>query len=335
MIVGIDIGGANLKFAALDSIRGNATSRSLYFPMWTDADALSQTLQAELLQLGRASALAVTMTGEMADCFLDREEGVRYIANAIQQTASRLGIDPLVFYSADGQFHDFQEVMQLGLPIASANWHATASWAATEFQLQEGILIDIGSTTTDLIPIKNASVATGAKTDHDRLIEGSLIYVGCGRTPVCSLVASLRFGGRTCLVMNEVFATIDDAMLVLGKTPPDENDLRTADGQPRTRAMAANRIARMVGLDRKSVSIDGACELAQQIVDAAKWRIQQSFASIDNGGTILMGGHGDALFDVPDNRQIHRFTHLFDAETSRCLPAYCVARLLASRVSSR
>ena len=61
-------------------------------------------------------------------------------------------------------------------------------------------------------------VATAAMTDHDRLLEGSLIYVGCRRTPVCALVDRLEFRGSASRVMNELFATIDDARLVLGAT---------------------------------------------------------------------------------------------------------------------
>lgn len=295
---------------------------------------LADVLQAEFADIGTAEALAVTMTGEMADCFIDRHEGVRQIAEACRLSSSKCGIGRTGFYGSHGQFLDFDEVENKADFVASANWHASASWLASEFAIDEGIMIDIGSTTTDLIPIKDAEVWTNAKTDHQRLCEGSLTYVGCGRTPVCSLVSSLRINGKDCLVMNEVFATIDDAMIVLGMTPPDATDLQSADGQPRTPSMAANRIARMVGLDRKFVSMEIAEQLAIQVINAAKNQIKESFRLIDRGGTIILGGHCDALLDLPRGRTVIRLSERFDAQHSRCLPALAVARLFESWAQS-
>ena len=90
--------------------------------------------------------------------------------------------------------------------------------------------------------------------DHDRLRRARLSTSGVGRTPVCALVDDLRLREQICRVMNEVFATIDDARLVLGIVPEEPDDSDTADGMPRTETTAANRLARMIGLDRRTVS---------------------------------------------------------------------------------
>ncbi|KAA1259215.1 Hydantoinase/oxoprolinase [Rubripirellula obstinata] len=327
MIVGVDIGGANLKFAAVDPKSNNEACHSCFFPMWTDANRLADVLVAELSSFGKIDAFAITMTGEMADCFIDRHLGVQQIAEACRLAATKAGVDRFGFYRSDGRFTRLTESKKETDSVASANWHASATWLASKFSVDHGILVDIGSTTTDLIPINNREVSTPSKTDHDRLCEGALAYVGCGRTPVCSLVSSLLIDGKWCPVMNEVFATIDDALVVLEMTSPDAEDLQSADGQPRTVPFAANRIARMVGLDRSSVSVDVAKQLSEQIVDAAKARIKQSFHAVDQGGTIILGGHGDALFDPPSGRGIIRLTDRFSEPASRCLPALAVAHL--------
>ena len=306
MILGVDIGGANLKFAAIDRVRGIETCHSRFFPMWTDARRLAEVLLAEFVSFGPIDALAITMTGEMADCFIDRHDGVGQIAEACRVSSQSFGIERMGFYGSNGRFLDQNEVGDHVDSVASANWHASASWLASELFIENGILIDIGSTTTDLIPVAKGEVLTKAKTDHDRLCEGSLVYLGCGRTPVCSLVTSLRIDEIDCPVMNEVFATIDDALIVLGETSPDAIDTQSADGQPRTVLMAENRIARMVGLDRKSVSKKIANQLAHQVVDAAKKQIAKSFEIVDCGGTIVMSGHCDALFKLPGDRNVIR-----------------------------
>jgi probable H4MPT-linked C1 transfer pathway protein len=327
MIVGIDIGGANIKFAAVEALSKNEICRSRFFPMWTDAVRLADVLQDELSKFESIDALAITMTGEMADCFDDRHQGVNQIAEACRYAANKLGIENMGFYRSDGAFTTLREPTIEADSVASANWHASASWVASGFSIENGILVDVGSTTTDFIPIKNSKVSTAAKTDHERLCEGSLVYLGCGRTPVCSIVSTLRIDGNACPVMNEVFSTIDDALIILGKTPPDSDDTKSADGKPRTLPWAANRIARMIGLDRTSVSLEIAKQLSIQIVDAAKSRINESFSLIDQGGTIILSGHGEMLFEPPRTRKVVRLPDVLNQQASRCLPALAVAHL--------
>ena len=75
---GIDIGGANLKLA-----RADGSSVDCPFPMWTDYPRLSAAIAGLMQRMPdpwRAdSMLAVTMTGEMADCFASRRAGVAAI----------------------------------------------------------------------------------------------------------------------------------------------------------------------------------------------------------------------------------------------------------------
>ncbi len=263
-IVGVDIGGANLKYAATNRV---AVSRA--FPLWRQPKQLVDALAEDLGRMNKIDALAVTMTGELADCFVDRAIGVDHIVSHTCQAAAQLGVDQVGFYGIDGRFRDADQARHHVDLVAAANWHALASFVAGEI-MSDGTLIDIGSTTTDIIPIADRRVATAATSDYDRLAEGSLVYVGCRRTPVCALVDRLRFRDREVSVMNEVFATIDDARIVLGTVPEDAEDNDTADGMPRTREFAANRLSRMIGLDRRTVSAVDARELARDVVLSAQ-----------------------------------------------------------------
>ena len=336
-VVGVDIGGANIKFARSDIRHPSdihtsdgqlrVPARSVYFPMWTDSSRLGDVLREGFATFGEIAAIVVTMTGELADCFLDRAEGVHFIAAAVCQAADALGIRTVTFYGADGRFRDHQQIGEAVDLIAAANWHATASYAAKTLCDGEGLLIDIGSTTTDLIPIRCDAVATDAKTDHQRLVEGSLVYIGCGRTPVCSVVSKLTFAGQSCPLMNEGFATMDDAMVVLGMGTEDPQDCCSADGRPRTTSMAANRIARMVGLDHRAVSIDSAKVMANEILDASRQIIEKRFSNLDRGGTLIVAGHGSRLLRIPVDRSVIKLDERFGPELSRCFPAYAVACL--------
>lgn len=331
-VIGIDIGGANLKYACRD---GRAWSSP--FPMWKQRDQVSSAIARDLSEhfgfvndlngdSWEQRSLAITITGELADCFVDRAEGVQYLAAQAMDAAAHLGISEVWFYGVDGTFHNADSASRQPDLIAAANWHALATYVAREF-LPDALLIDIGSTTTDIVPIRDRQVATRASTDHERLNEGSLVYVGCRRTPVCALVDRLRFRGQSTPVMNEFFATIDDAQLVLRYVDEAPSDLDTADGQPRTRLAAANRLARMIGLDQRSVKSSEAEEIAVQIMDAARQRIAVGVQTLDQGDPIVLSGHGRGLLDF-GGKEVVKLADRFNEDVARCAPSFAVAHLL-------
>ncbi|MEX2559527.1 MAG: tetrahydromethanopterin-linked C1 transfer pathway, partial [Pirellulales bacterium] len=71
----LDIGGANLK--AADGL-GFAVARP--FPLWQRPQALAGEIARLLADAPAAERIAVTMTGELADCFSTKREGVAAIA---------------------------------------------------------------------------------------------------------------------------------------------------------------------------------------------------------------------------------------------------------------
>ncbi|MDG2224517.1 MAG: hydantoinase/oxoprolinase family protein [Rubripirellula sp.] len=335
-VIGIDIGGANLKYACLD---GRAWSRS--FPMWKQREQVRSAITKDLcthFDLGgdlggdfrEQQTLAITITGELADCFVDRAEGVQYLVAQAMDAAADLGISGVRFYGVDGTFHCGDSATRYPDLIAAANWHALANYVAREI-LPDALLIDVGSTTTDIVPIRDRQVATRAATDHERLNEGSLVYVGCRRTPVCALVDRLYFRGQSTPVMNELFATIDDAQLLLHFVDESPSDLDTADGQPRTCVAATNRLARMIGLDRRTVTPSEAEDMSAQIIAAARLRIAAGVETLGQGCPIVLSGHGRGLVDL-SGREVVKLADRLSADVARCAPSFAVAHLLHSEL---
>src|SRR6202030_2937868 len=103
-----------------------------------------------------------------------------------------------------------------------------------------GLLIDVGSTTTDVIPLSGGRAVPRGVTDAARLQTSELVYTGARRTPVCALVHEG--------VAAELFATTLDVYLTLGAFAEDSST-DTADGRPATRPRAHARLARMRGGD--------------------------------------------------------------------------------------
>jgi (4-(4-[2-(gamma-L-glutamylamino)ethyl]phenoxymethyl)furan-2-yl)methanamine synthase len=246
-VVGWDIGGAHVKASLL---RGGEVIDAAQWPcpLWQGLDHLQQSLAAAQQ---RWPALlhaehAVTMTGEMVDLFADREDGVQRIAAVLAQTfAPRT----LHFFAGDAGWCGHDDVAAQWRHVASANWLATALHCAMQFAEHDALLIDIGSTTTDIIALRRGRVLTAARTDAERLASGELVYQGVVRTPLCALAQRTTWRGREFNVMNEFFATTADVYRLTGQLDPAHDQAASADDAAKDAPATCQRLARMIGLD--------------------------------------------------------------------------------------
>jgi (4-(4-[2-(gamma-L-glutamylamino)ethyl]phenoxymethyl)furan-2-yl)methanamine synthase len=248
-ILGWDVGGANVKAALIAD--GNETSPRIVeraFPLWREPDRLTAVLADMAAELGRARTMAVTMTAELADCFATKGEGVSFVLDAFHEAFP--DVEPWV-YGLDGRFRSVEAARRRPYDVAAANWVASATLVART--IPDALLVDVGSTTTDIIPIAAGRVAARGRTDASRLCSGELVYTGALRTPVCAIVRSVPLRGRRCRVAAEHFAIAADVHLWLGRLAGREYTCDTPDGAGRTRREAGRRIARMVCADRKQL----------------------------------------------------------------------------------
>jgi probable H4MPT-linked C1 transfer pathway protein len=214
------------------------------------------------------AAHAVTMTGEMTDLFEHREDGVQRIAAALTRALAPTTPDALHFFAGDAHWCRAAEVGMHWAQIASANWLATASHAAR--CMGEGVLIDIGSTTTDLIAFRNGRVlGAGSRTDAHRLASGELVYHGVVRTPLCALGPRIAWQGAELNVMNEFFATTADVYRLTRELDPAHDLHPSADNAPKDLPATRRRLARMIGLDARDASPD------DWLAFARAWRARQ------------------------------------------------------------
>jgi probable H4MPT-linked C1 transfer pathway protein len=248
-VLGLDIGGANLKCA---HTAGQACSRR--FSLWKAPDKLAGELRHLLAGAPRSDRLAVTMTGELCDCFESKREGVHHILDAVEAVAGSLPVD---VWTTDAAFVTCAEARHRPLAVASANWLALATLAGRLVPTGPGLLIDVGTTTTDVIPLRDGRPVPQGHNDVERLKCGELVYLGWRRTPLCALLGTSRTA--------ELFATTLDAYLVLGNAPEAAGDCETADGKPATHTAANRRLARMLGGDLETVSADECRELAREV----------------------------------------------------------------------
>jgi probable H4MPT-linked C1 transfer pathway protein len=331
--LGLDIGGANIK--ASD---GLTRSLSRPFALWRNPEGLAAELASILQQFDDVDHLAVTMTGELADCFRTKAEGVSRILDAVDQAA---GESIVQVWQTGGEFVSADFAREFPRLVAAANWHALACWAGRSVPQGRAMLIDIGSTTTDLIPIQDGLPATEGLTDVERLRHGELLYTGVRRTPVCAIDPSAFVSGIPLPVAAELFATSLDCWLLTGDLEESPDDHSTADGRPATREFAWNRLAHQFCGDVEEISLEMAEEAARHFAGIQRDRVAAAIRRIvdRSGGVeqIILSGEGEflarmALAQIPGLADIPSLSlnELLGPTHSSAACAFALARLLES-----
>jgi probable H4MPT-linked C1 transfer pathway protein len=283
-VLGLDVGGANLKAA---HVRGGA--RLGPFALWKDPSGLAGALRGLLHGWPPFDVVAVTMTGELCDCFENKRQGVRAIVDAVESAAGRV---PVRLWCTDGAFVDAAAVRAEPLRAAAANWLALATWAGRHAPSGPALLLDVGSTTTDVVPLVDGRPVPLGRTDPERLRWQELVYVGARRTPVCAVA-----GG---VVAAELFATMLDVFLVLYEAAEDAADTDTADGRPATRAAAHARLARMLCADLETSTAEERLALAEWARDSVVNRLEAAVETVAGRlpavpQTFVLAGSGEFL----------------------------------------
>lgn len=300
LVIGWDIGGAHVKAARLE---GGRIVDAAQWPcaLWQGLDRLDAALASARSRWPDldAPAQAVTMTGEMVDLFEHREQGVARIAAHL---ASALPSPR--FFAGDAAWPDAKEAAARWQHIASANWLATARHATQALPGVEGVLLDIGSTTTDLIAFRRGHVVTESRSDAHRLATGELVYHGVVRTPLCALARRIAWKGVPHNVMNEFFATTADVYRLTGELDPAHDQHPSADNAPKDERHSRARLARMIGLDERDGSAAQWAAFARAWRDAQLAELREQLERViarhdlGRGATLVAAGCGAFLADA-------------------------------------
>ncbi|KTS13767.1 hydantoinase/oxoprolinase family protein, partial [Methylobacterium indicum] len=260
-IIGWDFGGVHVKAALVEGGRVQAVVQ-VPCPLWNGLPALENSVAALPGWAREPAHHAVTMTGELTDCFSDRADGVTQIAG---WAAAHLP-GTVAVYAGRAGFVAPEEAGAKAPDVASANWHATAALVGR--LRPAALLVDLGSTTGDLIPIRDGQPRAVGYSDAERLETGELVYTGVVRTPLLALSPAVPFRGRRTALMAECFATTGDAYRLLRDLPEAEDQQDTADLKGKSIPETEIRLARMIGRDRHEGSAADWVRLAGVFAEA-------------------------------------------------------------------
>lgn len=323
-IIGIDIGGANTKIASADE----SIIELHYIPLWKNT-TLPQTLK-EIAERIKPDSVSVVMTGELADCFEDKNEGIKFIMDSVEDAFDC----ETRYIKSDG---DFTNTTKDTRDLAAANWAASARLIGSE--MGDCIFVDVGSTTSDIIPIVRGKHAAG-KTDFSRLLRSELVYAGTLRTNIAALLDSVKVSDGKCRTSSELFATTADAYMLLGDITQELYTCETADGAGRSEMDCMRRLARVVCADLEEISPEDVRSIASQVKEKQISILSEAIHEVarKNGlRRIVSAGLGEFMIKkAAEDLELEciSVSDKWSPEISKVFPAYAAAKILESDIEN-
>lgn len=347
-VIGLDVGGANTKIAFLRAEKSVAQTIRLaieYFPFWkrnrSELPTLLRKLRAKVAESSTLDAVGVTMTAELSDAFQTKREGVNHILDSVENAFQDMEIFVL---DVNANLLSCEEARSKPLSVASANWAATG-WMVSKM-FSNCIVVDVGSTSTSIIPIIGGKIAAEGRNDLEKLANGELVYTGALRTNVAAIVNAVPVRGRVARVSSELFATSGDVHLVLGNIKEEDFSVDTADGRGKSRAEALARLARIVCADVEMLSEDEIVRIAEhvyrkqieQIAEGLKQVYKRVETLVRPDFPIVVTGLGRKFLafeaaKAAGFKNIVDLGELLGEETALASPCVGVAIMVASKLS--
>ncbi|MCW4005590.1 MAG: H4MPT-linked C1 transfer pathway protein [Candidatus Bathyarchaeota archaeon] len=293
-VLGWDIGGANTKAAYIQTDNATVIDCKIaleYFPFWkrdtTQLCSMLTQVKQKLCGTDPIDLITVTITAELSDAYTTKREGIHHILNCLQQVFPQTTIQIL---TTDASLRSVEQAKAHPVEVAAANWAATG-WMIAQ-HIKNCVIVDIGSTSTSIIPVLNAEVAAKGKTDLEKLMNGELVYTGSLRTNVAAIVQSVPVKGGVARVSSELFAQSGDVHIVLGNIQSSEYTAETADAKPKTLPCSLARLARVVCADSDMLTKHEIQQIATYIYEQQIRQITQGLNQVyaqlpDNAKTAI------------------------------------------------
>ncbi|UCC58890.1 MAG: H4MPT-linked C1 transfer pathway protein [Candidatus Bathyarchaeum sp.] len=277
-VLGLDIGGVNTKATFLKTQEGMIKEQRTaieHFPIWKmGKEKLPQVLEKlkkKLVDSTSLDGVGVTMTAELSDAYWTKKEGVNHILDC---AASVFNGVPIFVLSVEAELLSLGDARKEPLKVASANWAATG-WMVSQI-IKSCLVVDVGSTTTSIIPVINGKIAAEGRTDLEKLQNGELVYSGALRTNVATITDGVPLRGGIVRLSSELFAQSADVHLLLDNIGEEEYTAETCDGRGKTKREAMARLARVVCADIEMLN-------EQEIMGMAQFVYERQVEQITDG----------------------------------------------------
>ena len=348
-VLGLDIGGANTKATYIKTEDGTVEELRTameYFPVWNDKEQLPKVLDKLKKRVADSAALdgvGVTVTAELSDAYMTKKEGINHVLDSV---TAAFGEVPTFFLDVEAKLRTVEDARREPLKVASANWAATG-WMVSQLT-KNCVVVDVGSTTTSIVPVINGKIAAEGKTDLEKLQNGELVYSGSLRTNVAAIVNAIPVKGTMTRVSSELFAQSGDVYLILEHIKKVDYTAETCDGRGKTRKEAAARLARVVCADIDMLTEQEIVALAnfvydrqvEQVADGLKQVHERIKPSLQEETVAVVTGLGRNFLakkaaEKVGFEQIIDMKELVGAEAAIVSPSVGVALMAASSLEGK
>lgn len=278
-IMGLDIGGANTDCAIIELNDENNQIKSIkkskkYLPMWIKNDKLNECLQdLSKEDIDSIDIICVSMTAELSDAYETKIEGVLDISKKVHDTFS----DKIIKFVTFEGLKTYEEIQENPLIAAAANWIGTAN--AIKHIKNNCIFMDMGTTTTDIIPLINKE-NVAKHTDVERLGSGELVYTGMLRTNLATIVHEIPINNINTTVSSELFTITADIHRILGHITQEEYTCDTPDKKGKDIVSCKRRLCRLVCADLDSLSDDTIEDMANYIYEKQIYQVTKGLIKV-------------------------------------------------------
>ena len=329
-VIGLDIGGVNTKAVWRDGDARRTVLRP--YDVVAEREALTTVVREVVaeLQSEPVDVVALTMTAELSDEFRTKREGVGFVLDAVEAAVP----GRVLALTTAGELVSLADARARPLDVAAANWVASA--IAVGARHADALMLDVGSTTADVIPIAAGRLAAAGRSDLERLMAGELVYTGVLRTNLAAIAARVPLRGRWCPVASELFALSGDVHLILGHLAPEAYTCPTPDGRPPSVESARARVARLVcadaeQLEPREVEAIAAYLHAEQVRQVEAAARQVSTRDADSATPVVALGTGAFLARAVAERLGRPVREMpWSAAERDVAPAAALAELAAS-----
>jgi probable H4MPT-linked C1 transfer pathway protein len=243
LYIGWDIGGAHTKYTISSHRKNTVECRIVLCELWKSLSQLENIIKSINVKYKEKFRIInlISMSAEMCDTFSSRKKGVKVILSLFNKRGFINHI-----YSDNNGISNFKSFKNYS-SLASTNWMAIPDYLKN---MDKNILaIDIGSTTTDLVLIKNHICINKRHDDYSGLNTKELLYTGALRTPIYSVINSLNLKNKVYNVIPENFSTMSDIYRLLSIIKKKSDYTDTADGRSKSTKDTLRRISRVFGFD--------------------------------------------------------------------------------------
>ncbi|MBT3548826.1 MAG: hypothetical protein HOI56_03780 [Gammaproteobacteria bacterium] len=311
LYIGWDIGAAHTKITILLNNKDTVKCSIISCELWKSLSRLKDIIEGvnDMYKKKFQIINLISMSAEMCDVFSSRKEGVKSVLSLFERKGFINHI-----YSKDigiSKFNGFKQYASL----ASTNWMAIPDYL--KGMEKNVIAIDIGSTTTDIVLIKNHKCINKRHDDFSGLHTNELLYTGALRTPIYSVISSIILNKRIYNVIPENFSTMSDIYRLLSIIRNKSDYTSTADGRSKSKKDTLQRISRIFGFDFTKVNNDIIIKLSRKIMAAhldqisytIKGHIKNHFSGTRDLRVVGMGV-GAILIDILSKKNNWKYLSL-------------------------